>query len=114
MKQLKLITPKKAILLQCRYCLNTTVFRGCDSVTCKLNDDTLSNLKRIKAHCMDCLGAPNSFAVRQCDGKFMSGDICSVHPFRLGHNPNRKGIGRKNLNSRSFFQSKMINKAAVR
>jgi len=107
-------TPKEAILIQCRDCMNTTAFRGCDSVICKLNDDKLSNLKRIKAHCMTCIGAPNAYAVRQCDGKLMSGDICSLHPYRLGHNPKRRGIGGKNLNSRSFFQSKMINKAAVR
>jgi len=108
------MTPKEAILIQCRYCMNTTAFRGCDSVACKLNNNTLSSIKRIKAHCMTCIDAPNAFAVRQCDGKLMTGNICSLHPFRLGHNPNRAGIGGKNLNSRSFFQSKMINKAEVR
>jgi|SRR5208283_2693969 len=111
---MKSITPKEAILIQCHYCMNTAAVRGCDSKICELNyrSTAIPNLKRIKAHCKACIGSTNSHAVRKCDGKLMSGDICSLHPFRLGHNPNRKGIG--NLTHGPFSQPKTIDKAAAR
>lgn len=100
------ITPKEAILVQCRFCLNTKAFRGCRSTMCKLNVQFLSSLKKIKAHCLDCITVSTAQAVRKCDGKVLNPipHICSLHPYRLGHNPRRKGIGGRNPNSRGIFQ----------
>lgn len=97
------LQPKQAILIQCRYCLNTQVFNGCDSTVCNLNSRTLSNLKKIKAHCLDCIGATSAQTVRKCGGNLLNGKTCSLHPFRLGHNPRREGIGGKKPNSRTFL-----------
>jgi hypothetical protein len=99
------MTPKQAILKQCRFCMNTQAFKGCDSEVCKLNDSYLSNLKRIKAHCLTCVPEENLKGVRDCNGRItnQSNLKCSLHPYRLGHNPKRRGIGGKNLNSRPIF-----------
>lgn len=91
------MTPKQAILAQCRFCMNKTFFRGCDSMICKLNYSSLSNLRKIKLHCISCVPDQNIKAVRFCDGKLLNGHTCSLHVFREGKNPKRKGIGGKNL-----------------
>lgn len=47
----------------------------------------LSPVKAIRAYCIECSG--NSCKeVRECIIK-----NCPLYPFRLGKNPNRKGIG---------------------
>ncbi len=52
-----------------------------------------SPLKKIRAHCLDCVGSKK--AVKECDGKVLNPDphICPLYKFRNGKNPNRKGIG---------------------
>ena len=47
---------------------------------------TESPLKSIRAKCLDCAGRPKE--VRLC-----TDTDCALYPFRLGRNPNRKGIG---------------------
>ncbi len=91
--------------MQCRYCLNTDAFRGCNSATCRLNNHSLSNLKRIKAHCQECIGATSSHAVKKCDGKLLAGVVCSLHLYRLGHNSKRQGIGGKKRNSQGVLST---------
>lgn len=47
----------------------------------------LSPLRSIRLKCLDCC-AGNAKEVRECRvGR------CALHPFRLGTNPNRAGIG---------------------
>ena len=47
----------------------------------------LSPLKAIRAKCLDCCcDVPQE--VRLCEVK-----SCPLWPYRMGHNPNRKGIG---------------------
>lgn len=101
------MTPKQAILIQCRFCLNTQVFKGCNSEVCKLNDSSLSNLKRIKAHCLTCVPEQNLKGVRACDGIVTNQKEhkCSLHPYRLGKNPRRAGIGGKKANSRCLLET---------
>lgn len=53
----------------------------------------LSPLKAIRAKCLDCM-VYQPKEVRLCDAV-----DCSLHSFRFGKNPNRKGI-RKNLLSK--------------
>lgn len=47
----------------------------------------LSPLKAIRAKCIDCC-CGNQQEVRLCPA-----EDCPVWPYRMGHNPNRKGIG---------------------
>lgn len=96
------MTPAKAIKLECRSCMGGAKSFKCDSQICKLNDRDLSPLKRIKLHCLDCL--ENKREVRNCSGKlFFEDRLCFLHPYRLGHNPKRKGIGNR-LGNPKFLQ----------
>lgn len=45
-------------------------------------------LKAIRAKCLDCTNYQNN-EIRDCT---VTG--CPLYDFRMGHNPNRKGIGR--------------------
>lgn len=90
------MTAKKAIKTECRFCMNSTIFKGCDSEVCKLNDLSLSPLKRIKAHCVSCVPEQNLKAVRACTGELTNNKVCPLHPYRAGSNPKRKGIGNRN------------------
>ena len=47
----------------------------------------LSPLKSIRQKCLDCMYDQPS-EVRLCPCK-----DCALYPYRMGHNPNRKGIG---------------------
>jgi len=49
----------------------------------------LTPVKAIRAKCLDCMGRPS--LVRNCSDK-----NCPLFPYRMGKNPNRKGIGPKN------------------
>lgn len=85
------MTPAKAIKLECRWC-STCKTVDCISKVCKLKDVSLSPLKRIRAHCLDCVETKQE--VKACTGELLSGDsLCYLHPYRLGHNPRQKGIG---------------------
>lgn len=47
----------------------------------------LSPLKAIRAKCLDCMcDQPGEVRLCPCEN-------CALHPYRMGHNPNRKGIG---------------------
>ena len=48
--------------------------------------EILSPLKAIRAKCLDCMCDQPS-EVRLCPCK-----DCALYPYRMGHNPNRKGI----------------------
>jgi hypothetical protein len=48
----------------------------------------ISPLKAIRQHCIDCSGGSRA-EVRNC-----SITDCSLHAFRFGYNPKRKGLGR--------------------
>ena len=47
----------------------------------------MSNLQRIRYRCVDCSGN-SKMEVREC--KFTD---CDLYPFRMGRNPNRRGVG---------------------
>ena len=47
----------------------------------------LTPLKSIRAKCLDCV-CESAQEVRLC---LSTG--CPLYPYRMGHNPNRKGIG---------------------
>lgn len=51
----------------------------------------LSPLRAIREKCLDC-ACGNDAEVRRCELKH-----CTLWPFRMGKNPNRAGIGGKNL-----------------
>ena len=58
-------------------------------------------LKAIRLKCLDCMGGDYA-EVKRCD---LTG--CSLHPFRLGKNPNRAGIG--NSTPSAHFERKLRN-----
>ena len=93
------MTPLKSILKECKYCMNGILnARGkCNSDICKLSlhNEFKSNLRRIKAHCIDCIPEQSIFGVQKCDGKILNPEphTCPLWPFRLGHDPKRKGKG---------------------
>lgn len=47
----------------------------------------LSPLKAIRAKCLDCV-CESAQEVRLCPAT-----NCPLYPYRMGHNPNRKGVG---------------------
>lgn len=49
--------------------------------------------KAIRAKCLDCC-CGSAYEVKMCTAK-----ECALHPFRDGHNPNRKGKGNKSPNT---------------
>lgn len=108
------VSPTKAIKLECKYCLNGERISQCNTKVCKLDRKVFqgSALKRIKAHCLDCVCGTH-YDVKACDGKLLDKDIndgtCFLHPFRLGKNPffkkrilteNEKDVLRERLNVR--------------
>lgn len=58
--------------------------------TCKPMD---TPLKSIRKKCLDCM-CGNANEVKLCPS-----EDCPTHRFRFGKNPNRSGIGRKNINA---------------
>jgi hypothetical protein len=44
-------------------------------------------LKAIRAKCLDCV------AEQPQEVRFCPSESCPLWPYRMGHNPNRKGIG---------------------
>jgi hypothetical protein len=49
----------------------------------------LTPVKAIRAKCLDCCGGDKP-EVRDC-----AAINCPLHPYRMGRNPNRAGIGRR-------------------
>lgn len=91
------MTPSKAIRLECKWCMGGRKTYRCDRDICKLNNKTLSPLKRIKAHCLDCVETRQK--IKDCTGKLLFEDrLCYLHIFKFGRNPKLKGIG----NSKNF------------
>jgi hypothetical protein len=84
------MTPTKAIKIECKACKNGYNYE-CKSIGCKLNDKTLTPLKRIKAHCISCVPEQSIYGVKQCTGKLLYGKTCPLHQYKEGHNPNLKG-----------------------
>ncbi|MCK6468633.1 MAG: hypothetical protein L6Q53_10610 [Candidatus Brocadia sinica] len=100
-------TPAQAVRLECKWCIGMVKGAKCESEICKLKDKSLSFLKRIKAHCLDCMETKQE--VKNCTGKLLSEDrLCYLHPYRFGRNPRQKGIGNprfaKNLKEMICFQ----------
>lgn len=86
------MTPTKALRLECKWCMGMAKAAKCESEVCKLKDKSLSSLKCIKLHCLDCVVTKKE--VKECTGKLLSEDrLCYLHPYRFGHNPRQKGIG---------------------
>ncbi len=87
------LSPSKAILQECRSCMNTGAFRGCASNACFLNRAGLSHLKRIKAHCLTCVPEQTPNGVKACAGKIKGPEphTCPLYLYRMGHNPNLRG-----------------------
>ncbi len=93
------LTPRLSIKEECKYCKNGNSF-SCNSAICSLNKKKLTPLKRIKSHCINCVGTRQE--VIKCRGKVLYSNNkykkCSLWKYRLGLNPYLKGIGNRNIN----------------
>jgi len=97
----KRLTYSQAIRSECRYCTNTQALPRnfiCPSEVCKLKDLSLTPLKRIRAHCLDCVGTSQevtrcSGIITRCSGMTLKPKkhLCPLHPYREGHNPKMRG-----------------------
>lgn len=63
----------------------------------------LTPLQAIRKHCLICAGRPKD--VRFCDNT----TGCYLFPFRMGHNPARKGIGPSRVYVRSILEGVLTN-----
>ncbi len=54
----------------------------------KTKEVSLTPLKAIRYQCLECV-CWSPYEVKNCTGK-----LCPLYPYRLGSNPERKGIGR--------------------
>ncbi len=61
----------------------------------------LTPMKAIRAKCLDCCGGSSN------EVKLCTAVNCSLHPYRDGHNPNRKGIGNKHIDEQHLFEKKV-------
>ncbi len=50
---------------------------------------SLTPIKAIRYQCIECMGF-SAFEVKKC-----TSPLCSLYPYRDGHDPERKGIGNK-------------------
>jgi len=99
------MTPSTAIKLTCKWCMGGVKSARCDSQICELNNRTLSRLKRIKQHCLDCVETRGE--VKVCTSKlFFEDRLCYLHPYRLGHNPKRKGMGNRPGNLKNLQKTR--------
>jgi hypothetical protein len=69
---------------------------------------TLTPMKAIRARCLECAGRSMK-AVRECARGSEATEPCPLHPYRMGRNPARAGIGRcepnRNAHSGKFRPS---------
>ena len=89
-------TPAKVIKDECRWCKNGNQFT-CESEVCALNNNSLSSLKRIRSHCLDCV--QTTYEVTACEGNVIlpTPHKCHLWGYRSGKNPKRKGKGGKGV-----------------
>ena len=88
------MTAAQAIKKECRFC-NTLPQSACVTRRCNLHpgvwEGKRSKVRQIRAHCLECAGAPDQ--VKSCNGKLGrkndNGNICYLHPYRMGRNPAR-------------------------
>lgn len=89
------MTPRQAIRAYCMACCNgqrnevvECPARDCPLYSRRMGDgEGAGTVKAIKERCEDCL---QSIYTSMCND-----ERCPLHPFRLGKNPNRAGIGNK-------------------
>ena len=108
------MTPKKAIVAECRRCINTQAFKGCATEKCRLNDTSLTFIKRIKAHCLTCCPEQSIHGIKSCDGRYANGSVCVLHPFMFGKNPRQVAAGVKRAERKGLFGFKFKQTEAER
>lgn len=64
----------------------------------------LTPLRAIRARCLECAGSRKK--VRDCGRGPEASDPCVLHPYRMGRNPARKGIGRAMSSEDARFTQK--------
>ena len=91
------MTPKNAIKLRCKDCQTDTRSNEL-CIDCALKNDSLTNLKKIKAYCKWCC---NGFNPKD----WCNSSDCSLFDFKMGKNPNKKGNAEslKNIKFRSVI-----------
>jgi hypothetical protein len=59
-------------------------------------------MRSIRQKCIECCGGRLK-EVRECPAT-----SCPLHPYRMGRNPNRKGIGNKNAERNLRFKTRQV------
>ena len=89
------LTPTEAMKAYCRICVGSQQeVKNCDDYSCVFHayrEGKRIKVKLIREFCLDCCGG-SKIAVEECPST-----DCVLYPYRFGTNPNRKGIGNKNL-----------------
>ena len=81
MPKKRLVGSGNAVKNECRECFGSR-WKSCLSMICKLNDKTISVRKRIRLHCLDCVGT--SYEIEKCTGRLLFGKrLCFLHPYRF-------------------------------
>ena len=62
-----------------------------------------SPLQAIRRHCIQCMGGQNH------EVRFCTDLECNLYPFRLGRNPNRKGVGGNTSKARQTLHGEAKN-----
>lgn len=79
------------VLLRFSWRTMSVLLQNCETKEHEMTKDPkrLTPMRAIKAFCKECVGGTHH--VHDCGGE----NNCVLFPFRRGHNPARKGIGRK-------------------
>ena len=80
-----------AVKEECRLCYGSR-WKSCQNMICKLNDKTIPVRRRIRSHCIDCVGTFKE--VEKCTGKLLfEKRLCFLHSFRF--RKEKDGTGEK-------------------
>ena len=87
------MTAKQSIIAECRRCCGGAGNwkSVCASYDCPIHfsQPKGASVRKIKAFCLQCVPERSVFGVKACEGKYLDGKICDLHPYRNGKNPNR-------------------------
>ncbi len=61
---------------------------------------SLTPLRSIRLQCIECMG------FSEYEPKYCTSPLCSLYPYRLGSNPERKGLGGKGFTKETCFNAR--------
>lgn len=91
MDDMKRSTPEKAIIRECRWCMNRSTLE-CTSSDCPLMEKEEDPLTKIRNYCLRCVYGQKIGDIKRCSGRLLDPEFktCSLHPFRPGNKKVKK------------------------